>query len=593
MSARARTARRLLRALEEPTTRGSVMRRLLACAALAALCVSPLLGPPVAGASVSEVTAQIDGSGSTWAYTAINQWVSDVTKQNLTVVYSAEGSADGRADFRNDTTDFAVSDVGFLGYDSVSQTWDTNCQNNDPTSDCRPYAYLPVVAGGTSFPYQIRVAGQLVESLRLSGETVAKIFTGQITNWDNAEIAQDNNHRFDLANGSYVTHLPSTQIITVVDSEGSGASYQFTAYLDALYPSIYRAYSGSSSPTEYWPQASYGASPVREAGSDGIINEITSAAANGAIGYDQYSYALGKNWPVALLENQAGYFTAPTQYNVAVALTKAHINMDKNSPDYLLQNLANVYTNPDKRSYAMSSYSYMIIPTSPTDPRMGTNAAPKAQTLADFIDWSICGGQAEVGPIGYSPLPINLAQASFQQMYKLHTADRAVQISNLNVATDCNNPTFWAGHATDINHLAVIAPQPPACDQAGQGPCTPGTGVGPTGNPQGGKAPAPRSTTGTSSSPGTTGNSGSGNSSPGTSAGTGGSSSSGTGSSGSSTGGTAANGETLVGSPSNLAESEGSGLGGLLAVLAVVEVLLLLAIPPIIARRRQQRGAGK
>ncbi len=570
------------------------MRRLFACAALAALCVSPLLGPAVASAAVSakppvsEPTAQISGSGSTWAENAINQWITDVTDQNLEVDYTGEGSADGRADFRNDTTDFAVSDVGFLGYDSVAQTWDTNCLNNDPPSDCRPYAYLPIVAGGTSFPYQIRVAGQLVESLRLSGETLAKIFTGQITNWDNAEIAQDNNNRFDLANGSYVTHLPPTQIITVVDSEGSGASYQFTAYLNALYPSIYRAYAGISTPTEYWPQASYGESPVREAGSDGIINEITSAAANGSIGYDQYSYALGKDWPVALLENRAGYFTAPTQYNVAVALTRAQINMDKSSPDYLLQNLANVYTNPDKRSYAMSSYSYMIIPTSPTDPRMST---AKRDTLSLFIRWSICGGQAEIGPIGYSPLPINLAQASFEQMYKLHTADPAVPISTLNVGTDCGNPTFWAGHASDINHLAVIAPEPPTCDEAGQGPCTPGTGVGPTGNPQGGRAPAPTSTgtPGTSSSTGTSGRNASGSPSSGTSTNTGGSSS-GSGAPGAST---APNGETLVGTASNIAPSEGSGIGGLLAVLAVAEVLLLLAIPPIIAWRRRQREAGK
>ena len=567
------------------------MRRLPACAALAALSVSLLLAPSAASATVkapatpSLVFAQISGSGSTWAENAINQWITDVTAQNLQVVYSGNGSADGRADFRNDTTDFGVSDVGFLGYDKVAQTWDTNCQNNTPPppSDCRPFAYLPIVAGGTSFPYQIRVGGQLVESLRLSGETLAKIFTGQITNWDNSEIASDNNNRFDLANGQYVTSLPPLPIITVVDSEGSGASYQFTAYLNAMYPSIYRSYAGISTPTEYWPQ---NGSPVREAGSDGIINEITSAAADGAIGYDQYSYALGKNWPVALLENEAGYFTAPTQYNVAVALTKALINMDQSSPDYLLQNLAYVYTNPDPRAYAMSSYAYMIIPTSSTDPRMST---PKRNTLTHYITWSICGGQAEVGPIGYSPLPINLAQASFQQMYKLHTADPAVPVSNLNVGTDCNNPTFWAGHASDVNHLAVIAPQPPSCDKAGQGPCTPGTGVGPTGNPQGGKAPAPRSTgtPGTSSSTGTSSNNGSGSSS-GTSTGTNGSS--GNGSSGSSTGGT---GPTAIGTASDIAESEGSGIGGLLAVLAVIEVLLLLAIPPIIARRRQQRGVGK
>ena len=45
--------------------------------------------------------------------------------------------------------------------------------------------------------------------------------------------------------------------------------------------------------------------------------------------------------------NSAGYFTLPTQYNVAVALEAAQINMDPTSPNYLLQNLDNVYTDPD------------------------------------------------------------------------------------------------------------------------------------------------------------------------------------------------------------------------------------------------------
>jgi phosphate transport system substrate-binding protein len=49
----------------------------------------------------------------------------------------------------------------------------------------------------------------------------------------------------------------------------------------------------------------------------------------------------------------------------------------------------------------------------------------KRQTLADFLYYSICQGQKEMGPIGYSPLPINLVQAGFEQIAKLKTADPA------------------------------------------------------------------------------------------------------------------------------------------------------------------------
>jgi phosphate transport system substrate-binding protein len=573
------------------------MRRLLAVsAAIVAFCVSPLAAASPASGAVTH--ALISGSGSSWAANAVNQWISDVTSNGLQVVFTAGGSAQGRTDFRNVTTDFAVSDIGFQGVDSVTGESDTNCTNPNKPSTCRPYAYLPIVAGGTSFPYQIKVGGQLVRNLRLSGETLTKIFTNKITNWDDPEITKDNNGHA----------LPSLAIIPVVHSEGSGSTAQFTRYMDTEYPSLWRPFSGTTGLTEYYPPNKTG--QVAENGSDGVINFVTSAAANGAIGYDEYSYALGKNYPVAQLENKAGYFTSPTQYNVAVALTRAQIDTNKKSPDYLLQNLNNVYTSPDKRAYAMSSYSYMIIPTSRTDQRMTT---AKRQTLADFLYWDICGGQAEMGPIGYSPLPINLVQASFAQTNKLHAADKNVQLSNENVTT-CHNPTFVAGHPSE-NYLAKIAPEPPKCDEVGEGPCAAGTGTGPTGNPtKTGKAPkstgggssntggakGSSNSGGTSGSPGGDGSSSGGTAgSSGTARGSGGSVPTTTTTStlpGSSTApvlaGQSGNSVAVVGTPITLPSSNNGGIGTLLAVLAALELLLVLAIPPIVARHFQRRKAG-
>jgi phosphate ABC transporter phosphate-binding protein len=550
------------------------MRRSLALAAAAAtFCVSPLLVSSGANASVTH--AQISGSGSSWAANAVNQWISDVTSNGLQVVFTAAGSAQGRTDFRNVTTDFAVSDIGFQGHDPQTGDNDTACTNPDNKSTCRPYAYLPIVAGGTSFPYQIRVGGQLVRNLRLSGETLAKIFTNKITNWDDPEITKDNNGHA----------LPSLAIIPVVHSEGSGSTAQFTRYLATEYPSIWKPFSHGIGQTEYFPQQD---PQVAENGSDGVINFLTSSAANGAIGYDEYSYSLGKNYPVVALENKAGYFTSPTQYNVAVALTKAKINYNKNSPDYLLQNLNDVYTMPDKRAYAMSSYSYMIIPTSPTDPRMTT---AKRQTLADFLYWDICGGQAEMGPIGYSPLPINLVKASFQQTNKLHTADKAVQLSNENVTT-CHNPTFVAGHPTE-NYLAQIAPEPPGCAQVGHGPCAAGADIVNTNPNKNGKVSNPNPT----SSTGTTGNNGKGGNKGGihSNTGPGGPSPNPTTSIDPVTGqrdpvGTTTNTTgAILGSAVTLPEANNGGIGGVLAALAAIELLLVLAIPPIVIRRIQHR----
>jgi len=216
------------------------------------------------------------------------------------------------------------------------------------------------------------------------------------------------------------------------------------------------------------------------------MNFIASAAGNGTIGFDEYSYPLLSGFPVAKIENSAGYFTAPTQYNVAVALTQAVINQDKSSINYLTETLNKVYTYSDPRTYPLSSYSYAIIPTGNNTQETHTDTTAKRQTIADFLYDSICQGQAEIGPIGYSALPINLVEAGFDQIAKLNAADPGVQLNNENVST-CHNPTFIAGEP-NVNHLAVIAPEPPACDKAKAGPCAAGVGLA-NSNPVNGKAP--------------------------------------------------------------------------------------------------------
>ena len=135
---------------------------------------------------------------------------------------------------------------------------------------------------------------------------------------------------------------------------------------------------------------------VSQAGSDQVMNTIKGFAGNGMIGYVEYSYPINADYPVVKVENKAGYFVEPTQYNTAVALTKAKINQDKSSQLYLTQILDGVYTNPDPRAYPISSYSYMIIPTGADDPRMTT---AKRQTLADFMYYSLCAGQTKAGPV--------------------------------------------------------------------------------------------------------------------------------------------------------------------------------------------------
>jgi ABC-type phosphate transport system substrate-binding protein len=424
-----------------------------------ALAAATLLGTEGAGAATP---LQINGSGSSWAANAINQWVQDVYTSGVQVTFNPDGDSQGRQDFANRVSDFSVTADGYQGFDSTTGVSDT--------SNGRSYAYLPVAAGGTSFPYQIKFDGTQVENLRLSGETLAKIFTNQITNWDDPEITKDNNG----------VALPSIPIVPVVQSEGSGATQQLTDYFSTEYPGIWDSFAGQSGPTEYFPRQG---DQIAQNGSTGAMNYIASSAANGSIGYVEYSYPLSVGYPVAKVLNSGGYYTLPTQYNVAIALEQAQINMDPTSPNYLLQTLTNVYTDADPRTYPLSSYVYMIEPTggpgvSPNDP---SETSGKRQSIADFEYYSICQGQSQIGGIGYSPLPVNLVEAAFSQVQKLQQADSSVDLTNLSIQT-CNEPTFVPGQP-NVNYLTTIAPQPPACDAQGAGPCAAGVtpnGIGPS-----------------------------------------------------------------------------------------------------------------
>ena len=331
------------------------------------------------------------------------------------------------------------------------------------------------MAGGTAFTYQLKIGNELVRNLRLSGETVAKIFTGQITDWSDAAIAADNNGRA----------FPKLPITPVVRSDGSGHDGAVHDVAGRAVPLDLAAVLRPQGFTSYYPRKGR---MLAAAGSDQVMNTISGFAGNGTIGYVEYAYPVNKDYPVVKVLNKGGFYVEPTQYNVAVALTKAQINQDKSSQLYLTQILNGVYHATDPRAYPLSSYSYMIIPTGAADQRMTT---AKRQTLADFMYYSLCEGQSKAGPYGYSPLPLNLVQAGFEQLAKLKAADPAVDLTDRDV-TKCNNPTFVAGDLTR-NHLAEIAPNPAACDEDGEGPCGYDTG---TGDPNPEQSEQPESTDG-------------------------------------------------------------------------------------------------
>jgi phosphate ABC transporter phosphate-binding protein len=412
----------------------------LVVVAAAAVAAAPL---PASAASY----VAISGSGSSWSSVALDQWQQDLRPSGVVVNYNPDGSAAGRGDYMANQDDFAGSDPPFRnGHDQLGGTGAER-----PTQG---YSYIPDTAGGTAFMYHIEVAGHLITNLRLSGQTLMEIFTGAITNWDDKAITKD-----------YGAQLPNLPITPVIRSDGSGATFFFTRWMAHEFPSQWNSFCqkvkrGISLPcgqTEFYPLFRGAKS---ENGSNNVATYITASYGNGAIGYDEYAYALNSHYPVVKLLNPAGYYVLPTASNVAVALTKAVIDENASSPDFLQQNLDSVYTFTDPRSYPLSSYSYLIVPKAGT--HMPTNFTPaKGKTLSTFVDYFLCAGQKEVAALGYSPLPLNLVQGGLLQNSKI---PGAVAGPNPTTLAGCDNPTFTNGKLT----LLITAPQPSPCDKVGE-----------------------------------------------------------------------------------------------------------------------------
>ncbi|HEX4060465.1 MAG TPA: substrate-binding domain-containing protein [Streptosporangiaceae bacterium] len=497
----------------------------------------------------------IEGSGSSWAYIAVSQWINDMAPQGITVDYNPDGSAEGRNDYMDGgLVDFAGSDPPFnTGLDQLG--------GEGKQVPKWGYSYVPDTAGGTAFMYHLDVDGHLIRNLRLTPKVLMEIFTGAITNWDDKQIT-----------AVYGTQLPNIPITPVLRSDGSGATYFFTLWMATEFPTQWNAFcqkvhSGIHLPcgqTEFYPQ--FGDAKMED-GSNNVADYITASYGQGSIGYDEYAYALNSGFPVVSLLNPAGYYVGPTASNVAVALTSAKINYDKNSINYLQQNLSGLYTFKDPRSYPLSSYSYLIVPRegTPQPTFFNTNAG---KTLSQFINFFLCGGQKQSKDLGYSPLPLKLVEGGLLQNSEIPGHG---SIANVNSYSSCPNPTFTNGQLTILKD----APYPTACQKYGAPlNCVVKNGKAVAAGGSGGSGGSGSS--GKSGKNGSTGSTGS--------AATGG---------GPADPGTSAGAANVTGDVVNLA---GNGTDrALLGVITALAVIMAVATPPVVGawmrRRKKQAGA--
>jgi phosphate transport system substrate-binding protein len=346
--------------------------------------------PTTAGAEIATTAIQINGTGSSFASPAIQTWVEHVTTApySLSMNWAASNSGTGRYEFTNQTTDFAVSDIGYVG-------------NTDTTPPSFPFKFIPITAGGIAFMYNLP---GLTKQLQLSSYTVCGLLTGGITMWNNSAIAADN---------PGVT-LPATKVIPVTESDSAGTNYVLEEWCIDEQPTLWADFANAqnsqsggpsdgveisaTAPNSNWPQTSNG------------LNDITTTAVasdvstnQGAIGAVQVKYAeeesgYGGSDPtknVALVKNASGDYTAPTPVDVASALAYA-----SQLPDGTHQlNFGGL----GKYVYNPSTYSYLLTPTT------GWSAG-KGDTMSQFVNYALTLGQQIAPSFGYASLGLSLEQ---------------------------------------------------------------------------------------------------------------------------------------------------------------------------------------
>ena len=373
-----------------------------------------------AGAPAGAANAPANGQGSTYAALAFQQWTQTVQNQGLNLNYTATSSPAGLESYSQNTADFAGTEAEF-----------SELLPGSPVNVPRGFEYTPDVAGATAIMYNVSLSasGQdPVTALRLAPVTIAKIFLGKISNWDDPAISADN--------GGVV--LPNQHITVVCRTGQSGTTalfYDFVAHIDPGDYASWAAQNGistSSRPLE----VDNVSSPTNMACQSGSDTEAKYIAANRwTIGYDEFGYAKVYNDNVAWVQNASGNWVQPFAVNISAALASAQLAADTS------QNLSGVYTSTNPLAYPISAYSYILVQCAPTPARPTcTSAYPNqgvASTMAQFMDYVACAGQIPMAAIGYAPLPPQLSQFLANAVGWM-LGQPAQQLS----ASNCSNPTF-------------------------------------------------------------------------------------------------------------------------------------------------------
>jgi len=318
----------------------------------------------VAGLSIatSAMAADITGAGSSFVFPIVAKWASVYKgSSGVGLNYQSIGSGGGIAKIKATTVTFGATDKPLT------------------TKQMQPFGLtqFPVVIGGI-VPV-VNIPGVGPGQLTLDGPTLAAIFQGRISRWDDPAIKKLNPG----------VALPGRAITVVHRSDGSGTTFQFASYL-ARVSNDWKNNIGADTAID-WPTG------VGAKGNEGVAGNVAQLA--GAIGYVEYAYAKQNHLAHAKMINKAGQTVQPTVETFKAAAASVDWSQAEKNAYYVL-----FVDSPGAQSWPITATTFALMYKNPPDPKA-------TQDALKFFQWGFEKGDQLALGLDYVPLPDNAVKA--------------------------------------------------------------------------------------------------------------------------------------------------------------------------------------
>jgi phosphate transport system substrate-binding protein len=306
----------------------------------------------------------LKGAGATFPNPIYQKWSSEYTKVDASVQinYSSIGSGGGQQQITARTVDFGASD-GPMSDENLAKA---------PGK----ILHIPTVAGADVATYNLPGS----PALKLDGTTLADIFLGRITKWNDARISGQNPG----------VKLPDLDISVIHRSDSSGTTYIWVDYLSSV-SKEWETKVGRGTAVN-WP-AGLGAK-----GNEGVTGLVKQT--QGAIGYVELIYAKQNKLPYAEVKNAHGEYVRPSIDSVKNALATAQI------PDDFRFSMVNP---PGEGAYPIAGTTWLLVYETQKDPAKG-------RKLVEFLNWALTQGEGMAAALDYVPLPESLQKRVLERI---------------------------------------------------------------------------------------------------------------------------------------------------------------------------------